>query len=123
MTQKSLAEQVAEMQNNLTALDKILNTKENRISSIIVKYSDGSSDLFSPALKRPPENLPEQKVKAVAVDLDIRPAKSPNFKEGYACLINGKKYVSIMHASRVLKICRHRIRANIEAGYHGWEFV
>jgi hypothetical protein len=117
MTQKSLAEQVAEMQNNLTALDKILNTKEKRISSIIVKYNDGTAELFSPTLKRPTENLPEQKV------VEARTPRLPNFKEGYACIINGKKYLSIMHASRVLKICRHRVKANIEAGYHGWEFV
>ena len=132
MTQKTLAEQVAELQNNLIALDKIIITPspspspsvEPKVKSFLVKYDDGTEQLFVPEEPKTQvaEVLQEIRNRHVETAIDPLPAKQ-HIHIGYECIINGKKYNSIMHASRALGICRHRIKANLETNLTGWSYV
>lgn len=58
MTQKNLKEQLAEMQNNLIALDKIINTpSEKTVKKFLITYVDGTEQWFVPEVM--PEALLE----------------------------------------------------------------
>lgn len=140
MTQKTLAEQIAEMQNNLIALDKIITATipnpveiERRIKHFEVVYKDGTKALFieDKSTEVPAETMSAEEVLKVLRKRHVEPALAPDPKPrkelahriGYACIINGVKYNSLIHASRVLKVCRHTIKTNIESGRNNWSYV
>lgn len=121
MTQKSLAEQIAEMQNNLKALDKLMQAElapklevvRKKISSITVQYSDGTTadfieaqDLFAPtnhiaAKSATPINRKQVVHTGVHHNWATR-VKNP--KPGLAVEINGVTYQSIADAGRKLNL-------------------
>ena len=133
MTQKTISEQLAEMQNNLIALDKIINAPvqevEKKVKSFLITYDDGTEQVFVPEVIQTPklttaEILSQLRTRANKMDYanDTLIPKARN-REGYACMINGVKYHSIMHASRVTGIYRHAIQARLDAGAVGYEYV
>lgn len=138
MTQKNLKEQLAEMQNNLIALDKIINTpSEKTVKKFLITYVDGTEQWFVPEvmpeafLETPPKYTTDEilaQLRKRATDLaKIKTADDPLVpkplkRKGSTCVINGVRYNSIMHASRVLKLCRHRVKTNLDRGVTGWEY-
>jgi len=135
MTQKTLKEQVAEMQNNLTALDKLLSAPivqapitEKRVRSFLLSYDDGEEVLFEPkigksaseilAIIRERNELLNQ-TREIEYDPIVRKATP---KLGFECVIHGKNYNSINHAGRVLNMCRHTVKSNIDRGLKGWDY-
>ena len=134
MTQKSIAEQIADAQNVLVALSKkvaqevIPVTKE--VDSITVAYQDGTTETF---VKQPQPDLKTREIlsqlrdratarASVVFAPDPLPAKQLK-RGGFKCRIHGVNYTSIMHASRSLDICRHAIRARLNRGDVGYDYV
>jgi len=140
MTQKTLAEQVAEMQNNLIALDKLLQAPVHQcaaqplVGRIVVEYDDGTEQIFVPHKVTEPTKavmsaeevlkvLRKRKTEEPKVAEDPLPRKPRLPRIGFACIINGVKYNSIIHASRVLGMCRHTIKHNIDLGLVNWSYA
>jgi hypothetical protein len=136
MTQKTLPEQVAEMQNNLIALDKIINAPQTpKVGRIVVEYEDGTEDIFVKHV--PPKLVADDQTRSILAQLrkrnlekeEIKVANDPLQKKmlpsriGFSCIINGVKYNSLMHAQRALGICRHTIKENIEKGLANWNYA
>ena len=132
MTQKSIAEQIADAQNVLVALSKkvaqevIPVTKE--VDSITVAYQDGTTETFVKQQDtKASEILAQLRDRATArasvvFAPDPLPAKQLK-RGGFKCRIHGVNYTSIMHASRSLDICRHAIRARLNRGDVGYDYV
>jgi hypothetical protein len=140
MTQKTLAEQVAEMQNNLIALDKLLHAQEPTpqpqpalVGRIVVEYDDGTEQIFVPhkVTETPKSTMTAEEVLKIIrkrhvepeLAADPLPRKPRQPRIGFACIINGVKYNSIVHASRVLGMCRHTIKANLDRDFANWSYV
>ena len=117
MTQKTLAEQVAELQNNLIALDKIINapTPEKKVKCFRFTYDDGSTQWFAPISD---EDATDQ----LDVKLDNKTIKKKP-RPGYPCIIRGVRYNSVMHAARELGLCRHRVKCNLDIGLREWAYL
>ena len=120
MTQKSLAAQIAEMQNNLTALDKLMQAElatpkievvRKKIASITVQFSDGSTqsfieeqDFFDPKnhiLATTPDGRKPVVHSGVHNNWATR-VKSP--RPGLAVEVHGVRYESIAEAGRQLNL-------------------
>ena len=124
MSQRTIAQQIAEAQNVLVALSKQVQvTADKKVQSITVSYSDGSTDTF---VKQPlaSEILAQLRVRHTEVETaeDPLPAKV-HLRGGFACIINGVRYNSIMHASRVLNKCRHGIKKKLDKNEQGYQYV
>ena len=102
MTQKSMAAQIAEMQNNLKALDKILQEPiEKKISSITVTYDDNTTmTVFATT---------QQQTKPA------RKCTTYQDKGGKACIIDGVKYISINAASRALNVYPGGVTSRVQS--------
>lgn len=137
MTQKSLAEQVAEMQNNLIALDKLLQAPPTPtpvlVGRIVVEYDDGTEQIFVPHQETSPtkttmsvqevlSQLRKRHTEEPKLAPDPKPRKELAPRTGYSCIINGVKYNSLIHAERVLGMSRHAIKARIEKGMVNWSY-
>lgn len=136
MSQKTISEQLAEMQNNLIALDKIINAPvqavEKKVKSFLIVYDDGTEQVFVPEVAKPKlttaEILLQLRDRSAKREEKYETAADPLFpkqrlREGFACVINGTRYNSIVHASRVLGVCRHSIKARLDNGTAGYEYV
>jgi hypothetical protein len=138
MAQQTLAEQIAEMQNNLIALDKIINAPvapaTQKVGRIVVEYEDGTEDIF---VKHVPLKLiTDDQTKSILSQLrkrnleketevaaDPKPKATLPNRIGYSCILDGVKYNSLIHAERVLGMSRHTIKANIERGMSNWSYA
>ena len=140
MTQKSMAQQIAEAQNIVTALSKKLEEQlaapkplpERKLTKFLCTYDDGTSQWFVPEVverKWTTEEVyaqirPEAKAKyaakvALAVEADV--ASHP--RKGTECVILGKRYNSISHAARSSGMCRTGISVRLSNGKQGYDYV
>jgi len=136
MTQKTLAEQLAEMQNNLIALDKLIKAEpapKFKVDKIQITYTDGTVATFVEQKEDPIQvahasilaQLRKRAEERSTLHEDNFAADTLRRKaaNGYKCRIHGVQYRSIMHASRNLHICRHQIKHNLDDGKAGWEYM
>ncbi len=135
MTQKALAQQLAEMRNNMLALDKLLKAPyepkqepERIVSEFLITYKDGTSQKFGPIGPLINKTSTDDQVKEIlaktkARHLPNQPVLSTLPRPGFGCNIDGKTYASVMQASRELGLCRHRVKANLDKGLFGWKYV
>lgn len=113
MKNKSMADQLAEMQNNLTALDKILKTPEDTkvVKSVVVNYTDGTSQEFA----------------SVEAKVEHRKRKTCTQYEdklGKKCVIGGVTYQSVSAASRALNIYKGGVTSRIKSTlFPDWNYV
>lgn len=133
MTQRSMAQQIAEAQNIITALSKKIEEQieapqpERKVSNFLIKYDDGTEQWFVPETSPTTANILSQlrdrsAKREVQVADDPLPAKQ-RLREGFECIIDGVKYNSIVHASRVLGMCRNAIKSRLDKGAAGYEYV
>ena len=131
MTQKSLAAQISEMQNNLAALDKLMQAEIDKkfakeevavvatIDRIVVTYTDGTTQQFVPKVEAiQPDTTqhtkPQSHVPYVPGNrkLVVYPGPHDNWsrrithesRPGLAVVIDGTQYHSIAEASRQLNL-------------------
>ena len=132
MTQKTIAEQIADAQNVLVALSKQVEIQKvsvtKQVESITITFNDGTNQKFVPEVQvdKTPELLSQLRVRAdkmkypLAGDPLVPSIYSP--RKGFGCIIEGKKYNSIMHAARALDMCRHTVKHNLDSGFTGWDY-
>ena len=131
MTQKSMAQQLAEMKNNLIAMEKLLRPEapevvpEKKAMCFLVTYDDGTTQKFvkEPAGRSTEEILAQLRSRAEKMKYETATDPAPRKSIGFACIFNGVRYNSIRHAGRSTGICIHKIKSNLDKGINGWIYA
>jgi hypothetical protein len=129
MTQKTMAQQIAEAQNIITALSKQIEAPvERKLKKFLCTYDDGTEQWFVPEEVQPifttKEILSQVRDRHLPKEIaeDTLPMKQ-HLKPGLECIINGVRYRSVMHASRITGVCRHSIKDKLDKRVAGYQYV